>query len=98
MANSFLPNVLGRLFPKKPKPEPAPAPTPAPAPEPPVDDKPSPSYLRALWILRQIPVNKLFPALITAPVIAFLAISGIIAWVIVLFSFAIRLLRVFTGI
>jgi hypothetical protein len=94
MANNFLQNLLGRWFPKKP----APKPEPTPIPEPPVDDKPSPAYLRALWILRQIPVNKLFPVLVTAPVIAFLAVSGLVAWFVVMMSFSIRLLRMFTGI
>jgi hypothetical protein len=79
-------------WPWRPKPAPAPAPTPEPTPEP----KPSPKYLRALWALRDIPLSKLFPLVFTVPVVVFLALSGLFAWLVVLASFAVRLFQVIT--
>ena len=68
------------IFPwnKPDKPEPAPAPPPPP-PVPDEDPTKAP-WLRIWWILRDIDMKKIGPALLTIPVIVFFAISGMVAW------------------
>lgn len=45
-------------------------------------------WVRVGLILRSIPFRKLFPALLSVPVIVFLTISGLIAWLAVFARFA----------
>lgn len=90
--------LLDRLRRLLPKPAPTPTP-PAPTPEPaPTPDAPPPSYLRAWLALRNIPVQKLGPLLVTVPVIVFLAISGAVAWLGVGLGLFVRILRVVSGL
>lgn len=79
-----------RIWPWTPKPAPAPEPAPKPAPAP------SPKYLKALWALKNIPISKLFPLVFTVPVVVFLALSGLVAWLVVLASFVTHLFRALT--
>lgn len=81
-----------RIWPWTPKPKPAPVPEPAPTPPP----ASAPKYLRALWALKNIPVSKLFPLVFTVPVVVFLALSGLVAWLVVLASFVTHLFRALT--
>lgn len=72
------------LFPWRPKKPDDPAPpTPAPVPEPRPDDPANPAraaWLKALYLLRQIDKQKLGAAVVTVPVIVFLALSGVVLW------------------
>lgn len=71
-------------FPWKPKKPDEPSPTP-PAPAP--DDVANPAraaWLKALFLLRQIDKQKLGVAVVTIPVMVFLALSGVVLWVYVL--------------
>jgi hypothetical protein len=79
-----------RIWPWTPKP--APEPTPEPTPKP----APSPKYLKALWALKDIPLAKLFPLVFTVPVVVFLALSGLVAWLVVFASFVTHLFWVLT--
>jgi hypothetical protein len=79
-----------RIWPWTPKP--APEPTPEPTPKP----APSPKYLKALWALKDIPLSKLFPLVFTVPFVVFLAISGLVAWLVVFASFITQLFWVLT--
>jgi hypothetical protein len=79
-----------RIWPWTPKP--APEPTPEPTPKP----APSPKYLKALWALKDIPLSKLFPLVFTVPVVVFLALSGLVAWLVVFASFVTHLFWVLT--
>ena len=81
-----------RIWPWTPKPAPEPAPEPTPKPAP----APSPKYLKALWALKDIPLSKLFPLVFTVPVVVFLAISGLVAWLVVFASFVTHLFWVLT--
>lgn len=76
-------------WPWQPKPKPVPVPDVTP-------DKPSPQWMRALLLLRKIPIQKLFPALTLTSLIVFLALSGLIAWIVVILAFAVQLFRVLT--
>lgn len=70
-------------FPWKPKTPDAPIPPPGPAP----DDTANPAraaWLKALFLLRQIDKQKLGAAVITIPVVVFLALSGVVLWAYVL--------------
>lgn len=67
-------------------------PTPIPAPTPP--DQPQPAgipWLRIGFILRSIPFKDLKPVFFTVPALLFFAISGLIAWVVVVLRFAINI-------
>jgi hypothetical protein len=81
-----------RIWPWTPKPAPEPAPEPTPKPAP----APSPKYLKALWALKDIPLSKLFPLVFTVPVVVFLALSGLVAWLVVFASFVTHLFWVLT--
>jgi hypothetical protein len=72
-----------------------PQPTPTPDTTP---DAPQPSYLKVLLALRGIPVQQLGPLLFTVPVIVFLAISGVVAWLAIGLGVVVRLLRVVSGL
>lgn len=76
-------------------------PNPTPEPEPaPVPDKDPPSladYMKAWRMLKDIPFRRIWPALVSVPVIVFFAVSGIAAWAFVLIGFALRLLRLSMG-
>lgn len=80
------------LTPSKPAPTPEPAPAPSPKPDT------QPSYLKAWFALRSIPVQKLWPLFFTVPVIVFLTISGLVAWLAVGFGSVIRILRLISGL
>ncbi|NDC55414.1 MAG: hypothetical protein EBZ69_01065 [Alphaproteobacteria bacterium] len=66
-------------------------PTPLPAPTP---DQPQPAgipWLRIGLILRAIPFKELKPVFFTVPALLFLAISGLIAWIVVVLRFAVNI-------
>lgn len=79
--------------PKKPDPVPEPTPTPEPDKNPPgvVD------YLKAWRLLKDIPFRRIWPALVSVPVIAFFAVSGLAAWLFFLFGFACRMIGLGAG-
>jgi hypothetical protein len=69
-------------------------PRPKPADEPVNDVRPL-TWLQAWQLFRKIPMQELFPLVFTVPVIVFLALSGLLAWVVVALSFMVRLMKVF---
>jgi hypothetical protein len=80
--------LLGR---KKPEPKPAPTPTP-PSPS-------NPPRLLELWrSLRGLSFKELAPALVTVPVIVFLAISGFVMWCVLVLKFIASLIRTALGL
>lgn len=73
-------NKLNDLWKKKPQPE---------NPETPVVDTPGNiPWLRVGVLLRSIPFQKLLPLFVTVPAIVFFAISGFVAWIMVVLKFA----------
>ncbi|NDD52622.1 hypothetical protein EBZ39_01870 [bacterium] len=80
----------------KPKPEP-----PVPVPEPPV---PAPDdgtlgitdYWKLWQHIKQIPIKKLFPAVTATSAVLFFAISGVLAWLVVLGAFIVNLFKLLT--
>ena len=74
----------------KPKPAPAPTPAPVPVPQPPTLAK----YLQAWQLLKNIQVHRLLPAALSVSAVVFLAISGFIAWLVVVCAFVIRLFKI----
>lgn len=83
-------NTLRWPWPKKPDVSPAP-----------VDEPVSPgmvNYIKALAVLRKIPIEKLGSLTVLIPLIVFLAVSGFIAWAAVLLGLFLRILwSVFRG-
>lgn len=77
----------------KPDETPEPEPTPAPPREP----TSLADYMRAWRMLKEIPLKRIWPALLSVPVIVFFAVSGMAAWLLVLAGFALRLLRLGLG-
>lgn len=73
----------------RPRPKPGPTPVPVPA------EKPSLGKYVQIWrLLQQIPVAKLFPAVVSVSGVVFLAISGLIAWLVVLAAFVFKLFKI----
>jgi hypothetical protein len=75
-------NLLDRwrdLWKKNPKPDVK------PAPEPPS----AATWVRIGLILRSIPFEKLAPLFISVPVIVFFAVSGFIAWLVLVVKFVV---------
>lgn len=84
---------LRKLFSPDKTPDPEPTPTPVPDADPPsLGD-----YMKAWRMLKDIPFRRIWPALVSVPVIVFFAVSGLAAWVFVLLGFALRLLRLGMG-
>lgn len=85
-------NLLDRLN-KWLKPKPVPAPVPdKPEPEP----TPHPrwtNYLQAWNMLRKIPFQKLTPALLSVSTVLFFAISGFVAWVVLICSWIVKTIK-----
>jgi hypothetical protein len=57
---------------------------------PPEPVKPAPTVidkLRAVALLREIPFEKLLPLFVGVPAIVFFAISGVLAWLTIMFKF-----------
>lgn len=83
------------FFPWKPKRPDNPEPPPAPEPVGP-DDVANPAraaWLRAWLLLRQIDKQKLGAAVLTVPVMVFLALSGVVLWAYVAVRGLVRLVR-----
>jgi len=76
------------LWKKKPAPQPNPTPD---SPEPASGGVP---WLRVGLLLRSIPFKKLKPVFFTVPALLFFAISGLIAWIVVVLRFAINIFDV----
>lgn len=75
------------------KPEPVPVPTPEPDKNPPgLSD-----YVKAWRLLKDIPFRRIWPVLVSVPVIVFFALSGVAAWVFFLTGFTLRLLGLGLG-
>jgi hypothetical protein len=81
----------------KPKPTPTPAPIPVPEPTPTPDIPPiTPSniqavnYIRALLILKQIPIKKLREEFLKLPLKKIAYTIGVVIWFIVTYSFITR--------
>lgn len=72
--------------------------TPEPAPTPAEPNEPGtlsgPQWLKAWATLRKIPIKKMLPAITSVGVVVFLALSGLLAWVVVVLSFIVRLFKV----
>lgn len=88
-------NISKIWWPFRPKPVP---PTPAPAPAPLPPQKPTLlDYARAWKILKETKLEKIWPALVSVPVLLFFTLSGIVAWLITLAGFVLRFLRLGLG-
>lgn len=74
---------LSDLFKKKPD-GPVPDPSPGPAP----DRVP---YLRIWALLGKINMRELWPAVVSIPVLLFFAISGLLAWVVIVLRFLVNI-------
>jgi hypothetical protein len=83
-------NWLDLWWRKNPKPAPAPN-TPDATPD--SGTLSGPQWLKAWAALRKIPIKQLFPAVTSVSVVVFLAISGLLAWVVVFLSFIVRLFK-----
>jgi hypothetical protein len=75
---------LSDLLKKKPVPPQPPRPDTAPDRVP---------YLRIWAVLSKINMRELWPALLSIPVLLFFAISGVLAWVVVVCRFLVNLWR-----
>lgn len=53
-----------------------------------------PGYLKLWSLLRTLPIKKLFPAVVSVSTVVFLAISGLIAWFVLLCSFVVKLFKI----
>lgn len=53
-----------------------------------------PKYLQAWNILRNIPIKKLFPAVLSVSTVVFFAISGLLAWLVLICSFVVKLFKI----
>lgn len=53
-----------------------------------------PKYLQAWNILRNIPIKKLFPAVLSVSTVVFFAISGLLAWLVLICSFVAKLFKI----
>jgi hypothetical protein len=74
---------------------PRPKPKPVPQPDPTPDNTVSPAkWLQAWALFRKIPVQELLPVFTLVPVLVFFAVSGLLAWTVVLLAFMARLLKV----
>lgn len=80
---------LGGLW-KKPKP-----PTPD-TPAPPADTDNAIPWVRVGIILRSIPFKKLLPAFFAVPTLLFFAISGLIAWIMLVLRFAVNIFNLWS--
>lgn len=71
-----------------------------PKPAPPLDSVPVPAapnlakYLQIWQLLKKIPVQKMLPAVVSVSGVVFLAISGLIAWLVILCVFVLRLFKI----
>ena len=72
---------------KKPKPQ--------PTPDVPADVTPIP-WVRVGLLLRSIPFQKLAPLFVSVPLIVFFALSGLLAWLLLLLRFAVNVFNVWT--
>lgn len=72
-----------------------PAPTPEPAPTP--NTPGLTDYVRAWRLLRDIPFRKIWPGLVSIPMIVFFAVSGIVAWLFFVLGFIVRLFQFGAG-
>jgi hypothetical protein len=80
-------------WPSKPNPVPAsPVPPTTPAIKPSLRD-----YIRAWKVLKDTQFTKIWPALVSVPVILFFMVSGIAAWLFALAGFVLRFLRLGMG-
>lgn len=53
-----------------------------------------PGYLKLWSLLRTLPIKKLFPAVVSVSTVIFLAISGLVAWLVLVSSFVFRLFTI----
>jgi hypothetical protein len=98
MAGPIITKIRDWLYPKKDDPKPTPAPTPQPEP---VDDKPliAPSsiqfvnYIRAIMILRNIPITKLQAEFAKIPWLDIGYIAGVFIWVYMTYALTTQLFR-----
>jgi hypothetical protein len=85
-----MPNVFDTLR-NKIWPKPKPTPTPVPQPEP----LSALDYVKAWRVLKNIPVHKLAPVVLSSGFVLFLAISGVLAWAAVLLRFMLDIIFMF---
>lgn len=88
MANPWLDRLNELLWRKKKPTSVDPVPVPSPAPAPGAFD-----YLKAWRLLKAIPLQKLGRVVSLSAVIVFFAVSGVVAWLVVLAKFAFTLSR-----
>jgi hypothetical protein len=88
MATPWLDAIKKKLGLDKKKPQPVPAPSPAPKPAPGVID-----YLKALKLFNASHLDKLGPAVGLSLLTLFFAISGLLAWIVVVLKFMLTLAR-----
>lgn len=51
-------------------------------------------YLQAWNTLRNIPIKKLFPAALSVSTVVFFAVSGLLAWLVLICSFVAKLFKI----
>ena len=73
---------------------PRPKPTPEPSPEPAPNDRDGVLWLKIGLLLRKIPVKRALAGLITVPVLLFFAVSGLIAWLVLVIKFVVGIYNV----
>jgi hypothetical protein len=88
MATPWLDAIKKKLGLDKKKPQPSPTPTPAPKPTPGVID-----YLKALKLFSASHLDQLGPAVGLSLLTLFFAISGLLAWIVVVLKFMLTLAR-----
>lgn len=66
-------------------------------PDAPVDNTPGlAKYLQIWQLLSKIQVQKLWPAVLSVSGVVFFAISGLIAWVVIMMAFICKLFKILT--
>lgn len=88
MATPWLDAIKKKLGLDKKKPQPVPTPTPTPKPAPGVID-----YLKALKLFNASHLDQLGPAVGLSLLTLFFAISGLLAWIVVVLKFMLTLAR-----
>ena len=73
-------------------PKPVPGPAPLPTPNKPVSPL---DYVKAWQLFKSIPIHQLAPAVCSVSVVLFLAISGLLAWIVVILRFMFEILFMF---
>ena len=85
------------LTPKPPEPKPPPDVKPAP-PKPERKNPGVTDYIRVWQLLNGAQLKNVWPALVTVPVIAFFALSGLVAWLVLFGGLILRFFSIGLGV